>query len=354
VDTDDRGHTPLVSVVVPLFNGAAHIAETLTSIHYQTLPATQVLVIDDGSTDRGAAIARAHPVGATVVSQPNRGVAVARNHGLSLVTGEWVAFLDQDDLWHPEHLHRTLAWLDSHHDSRIVFLREVAFSTLEEGERLREMDALAGGWASIRVPAEGALAALIGGVDVTGSADVEINDVPAMLRGPISTTTSFVSDPALLRLAGGFAPHAPAMDDYWLLVNVARLAPIPQLNQPTVFYRVHTSATSRSTRLGLPFLSSAAALRLGGGLVPVAEGLAGHLDGELHQHLLHELLASTEYRDRRFRDAVDNLARLLWPPSGRRRERIRARVAARFPRLRNVVQRLRVGDRSPGVRRGTT
>jgi hypothetical protein len=341
VDDHPRGVTRSVSVVVPLFNGAAHIAETLTSIQFQSLPATQVIVIDDGSTDDGADIARAHPVEATVVSQPNRGVAVARNHGLSLVTGEWVAFLDQDDLWHPEHLRRTLAWLDKHEDARIVFVREVAFSTLEDGDRLRAMDELAGGWASVRVPTAGALAALVDRVDVTGTADVQVNDVRDVLRGPISVTTTFVSHPALLRLAGGFAPHAPAMDDYWLLVNVARLVPIPQVNQPTVFYRVHTAATSRSTRLGLPFLSSAVALRLGGGVIPVSEGLGGHLDGNLHDHLFRELLSAPEYRDRRFRNGVDALAQLLWPTSGRRRERVRARVAARLPWLRNVVQSLR-------------
>jgi hypothetical protein len=333
-----------VSVVVPLFNGAEHIAETLTSIHRQTLPASQVIVIDDGSTDDGAEIARAHPLGATVVSQPNSGVAVARNHGLSLVAGEWVAFLDQDDLWHPEHLQRSLSWLDEHPDVRIAFVREIAFSTTDESDRLREMDELAGGWASIRVPRENALGALVDGVhgvDVCGKGDVEVNDVRAMLRGPVSMTTSFVADPALLRLAGGFAPHAPAMDDYWLLVNVARLAPIRHLPQSTVFYRVHTGATSRTTRLGLPFLSSAVALRLGGGLIPVGEGIRGGLDGKLHRHLFHELLAASEYRDRRFRGAVDALARLLWPPSGRRRRRLRAHAAARLPWLRSVSRRLR-------------
>ena len=344
MNADSRAAARSVSVVVPLFNGAEHIAETLTSIQRQSLPATQVIVIDDGSTDGGADIARAHPVAATVVSQPNHGVAVARNHGLSLVTSEWVAFLDQDDLWHPEHLPRTLTWLDQHRDARIVFLREVPFTTLEEGDRLRAMDELAGDWARIRVPSAGALAALVEGVDATGSTDVDVNDVRALLRGPISMTTSFVSDPALLRLAGGFAPHALAMDDYWLLVNVARLVPISQVDQPTVFYRVHTSATSRSTRLGLPFLSSAVALRLGGGLIPVAEGLGAHLDGSLHNHLFRELLSAPEYRDRLFRNAVGGLARLLWPTSGRRRERVRARAAARLPWLRSVVHRLRARD----------
>jgi hypothetical protein len=338
------GATRTVSVVVPLHNGAEHIAETLTSIEQQSLPAAQVIVVDDGSTDHGPAIARAHPIGARVVSQPNRGVAVARNHGLSLVTGQWVAFIDQDDLWHPDHLRRTLTWLGEHADERIVFLREIAFSTLEETDLLREMDELAGGWASIRVPRQGALSALVERTDTTGSATVERNDVRAMLRGPISMTTSFVADPALLRLAGGFAPHALAMDDYWLLVNVASIVPIPQLTQPTVFYRVHTAATSRTTRLGLPFLSSAVALRLGGGLIPVEEGVRGNLDGKLHLHLLSELLAAPDYREPRFRGAVDDLARLLWPPSGRRRERVRARVAARLPWLRQVIRRLRAGD----------
>ena len=341
---DDPAAARSVSVVVPLFNGAEHIAETLTSIHRQTLPASQVIVIDDGSTDDGPQIAREHPLAPTVVSQANRGVAVARNHGLSLVTSEWVAFLDQDDLWHPEHLQRTLAWLDQHQDARIVFVREVAFSTLEDEDRLRAMDELAGGWASIRVPSGHSLAALVEGVDATGSADVEISDVRALLRGPISMTTSFVSDPALLRLAGGFAPHAPAMDDYWLLVNVARLVPISQVDQPTVFYRVHTSATSRSARLGLPFLSSAVALRLGGGLIPVAEGLGGNLGGNLHDHLFRELLNAPEYRDRRFRNGVGGLARLLWPTSGRRRERVRAQAAARLPWLRDAVHRVRSRD----------
>jgi glycosyltransferase involved in cell wall biosynthesis len=330
--------------VVPLFNGAAHIAETLTSILRQSLRPSQVIVVDDGSTDDGPAIAGAHPIRATVVSQPNGGVAVARNHGLSLVTGDWVAFLDQDDLWHPEHLRRTVAWLGEHPGARVAFVREIAFSTLDDGDRLREMDELAGGWARMRVPREGALEALVDAADVTGSDDVAVVDVRAMLRGPISMTTSFVADPAVLRLAGGFAPHAPAMDDYWLLVNVARLSPIHRLTQPTVFYRVHTRATSRTARLGLPFLSSAVALRLGGGLIPVVEGLRGGLDGRLHSHLFRELLDSPEYRDRRFRNAVDELARLTWPLSGRRRERLRAQLAARMPWLRGFMRRLRRQD----------
>lgn len=335
------GAHPLVTVVIPLYNGAAYITETLTSVQRQTLPGIEVIVVDDGSGDEGRALVRAHPVGATLVEQSHLGVAVARNRGLALARGRWVAFVDQDDLWHPSHLERAVQWLEANTAHRIMFVRELTFGIVDETDRLRAMDASVGDWASLVVGRERTLDRLIELADVGGSGATDVHDLRALLRGPISVTTSFVADPELLRLAGGFAPHALAMDDYWMLVNVARLQPIPQVDQPTVFYRVHVGATSRSTRLGLPFLSSAAALRLGGGLVPVAEGLAGGLDGKLHRHLLTELIASPEYADPRFRSAVGHLAALVWPPDGRRAERRRALVAMRLPWLRTLVRSLR-------------
>jgi hypothetical protein len=286
-------------------------------------------------------VARSHPVGAIVISQPNRGVAVARNHGLSVARGDAIAFLDQDDLWHPTHIERTTALLAARPGTGILFVREIPFTVDDERGELTEMDALAGGWAHIVAPRDGTLDYLVENADVTGTGEEVSHDVHALLRGPVTVTTSFVADPQVLRLAGGFAPHALAMDDYWLLVNVARDRPIVQVDQPTVFYRVHVKATSRTTRLGLPFLSSAVALRLGGGIVTAEEGLAPATTGGLHHHLLTELLHSPEYRDARFRHAVDGLARILWPLGGLRRMRTRARLAAHMPWLRTVSRALR-------------
>lgn len=339
---DMRGaRHPLVSVVVPLYDGAAYIAETLTSIQQQTLTDVEVIVVDDGSGDTGPEIVRAHPVGAVLVEQSHLGVAVARNRGLALARGTWIAFLDQDDLWHPSHLERAVRWLEGDPEARIVFAREHAFSVADETDRLQTMDRAVGEWASLRVGRERTLDELVETADASGSGATEVHDLRALLRGPISVTTSFVADPELLRLAGGFAPHALAMDDYWMLVNVARLQAIPQVDQPTVFYRVHVGATSRTTRLGLPFLSSAVALRLGGGLVGLDEGVAGGLDGKLHRHLLLELLASPDYADPRIRRAIGHLASLLWPPDGRRRERRRAAIGMRLPWLRRAVRSMR-------------
>lgn len=345
-----------MTVVIPLFNGAEYIGETLTSISRQTVTDLEVLVVDDGSDDHGREVVRTHPVGAELIDQSHLGVAVARNRGLAAARGTWVAFLDQDDLWHPTHLERALAWLDAHPRERVVFLRETTFAVADETDRLRSMDGAVADWANVLVGRDQTLDELVRTADVTGSDRIEVHDLRAFLRGPISATTSFIADPELLRLAGGFAPHALAMDDYWLLVNVSRLHPITQLDHPTVFYRVHVGATSRTTELGLPFLSSSMALRLGGGLIDIEEGLAGGLDGKLHHHLFRELLAAPDYRQVRFRQAVAHTAALLWPPDGRRQERWRAAVAQRLPWLRRVVGKLRsrrTGERpttAPGHR----
>jgi glycosyltransferase involved in cell wall biosynthesis len=331
----------VLTVVIPLYNGAATIESTLQSVLRQSMGGIEILVVDDGSTDRGPGIVSAHRV--PLLSQEHLGVAVARNRGLASARGRWVSFLDQDDLWHPEHAARAIEWLEEHPGERILALGEVPFSRRSEAERLRDMNGLVGSWAHHLVGDENELDELIQYRESVDSAApiVAHHDATSMLRGPISVTTSFIADPEILRLAGGFAPHALAMDDYWLLVNVARLHPIAHLDQKSVFYRVHANATSRTTRLGIPFLSSAVALRLGGGIIDGEVGLRRQMTGPLHEHLLAELLATPEYRDRRFRVVVAALAQVLWPNGGRSREGRRALLLARMPWLRRLRSRRR-------------
>lgn len=319
------------SVVIPLFNGAAFIGETLDSIAGQTLvDEVKVVVVDDGSSDDGLDIVAAHPLDIQIIRQSHLGVAVARNQGLAAVQSRWVTFLDQDDLWHPTRLARLTEWLGSHPDIRIAMTTETVFDTIEERARLLAEHVAVGSWASVHVPSEHPLEALVRQADVSGSSTVVSISVGLMLKGPISATTSFIADPEVLRLAGGFAPHALAMDDYWLLTNVARLTRLVKLDQPTVFYRVHLGATSRTTRLALPFLSSAVALRLGGGLVSLNRGLSGADLGPLHDHLLHEVLRSAEMEDPSIRRAVARLSGLLWTDAARAR-RFKAAVRRRAP-----------------------
>lgn len=101
--------TLTVSVVIPCYNAASFLRETLESVLVQTRPPFEVLVIDDGSTDGSAAIAEAFCASVRVIRQENQGESAARNRGVNLAQGEWIAFLDADDIWMPEKLDRQLA-----------------------------------------------------------------------------------------------------------------------------------------------------------------------------------------------------------------------------------------------------
>ncbi len=102
---------PLVSVVIPVHNGAAYLAEAVASIRAQGYPALEIVVVDDGSTDDTAHLAGRLGEDIRYVWQPQRGPAAARNHGLRLARGELVAYLDADDLWPSDKLRVQVARL---------------------------------------------------------------------------------------------------------------------------------------------------------------------------------------------------------------------------------------------------
>ena len=101
------GRTLPISVVIPAYNAERFIATAIASVLAQTRPATEILVIDDGSTDSTAA--RATAAGARVIAQRNQGPASARNTGIREAGEAWVAFLDADDAWTPDKLDRQWA-----------------------------------------------------------------------------------------------------------------------------------------------------------------------------------------------------------------------------------------------------
>ena len=100
---------PRVSIVMPAFNAAAHIGAAVSSALSQTVDDLEVVVVDDGSTDETAAIAAAHGARVRVVSQPQRGVAEARNRGIEEARAPLIAFCDADDILFPAHVEAMLA-----------------------------------------------------------------------------------------------------------------------------------------------------------------------------------------------------------------------------------------------------
>lgn len=93
-----------ISVIIPVFNGEKFIAEAIDSVLAQTYKADEIIVIDDGSSDRSAEIIMSYASQVKYIYQANSGVSAARNNAIKLAQGEYIAFLDHDDVYLPDKL----------------------------------------------------------------------------------------------------------------------------------------------------------------------------------------------------------------------------------------------------------
>ncbi len=120
--------TATISVVIPCFNSATTIERALRSVEHQTIAPHEVLVVDDASSDNTTSVVRSFATQSSlnirvIEQQKNGGPSVARNAGWQLATGEYIAFLDADDMWHPQkleiqmhHMQKSPACVMSFHD----------------------------------------------------------------------------------------------------------------------------------------------------------------------------------------------------------------------------------------------
>ena len=111
-----------VSVVIPLYNKAAHIRRALESVLSQSYADFEVIVVDDGSTDGGVGLVQEYnDPRIRLISQENSGVSAARNRGIAEAGAQWVAFLDADDAWESRFLERTISVTETNESVDVVF-----------------------------------------------------------------------------------------------------------------------------------------------------------------------------------------------------------------------------------------
>jgi len=103
----------MVSVVIPTHDRAAFVVRALRSVAAQTYGDYEIIVVDDGSADDTESSVRATGIRARYLRQVHTGVSAARNRGVAAADGEWIAFLDSDDVWLPEKLARQMAFVQS-------------------------------------------------------------------------------------------------------------------------------------------------------------------------------------------------------------------------------------------------
>jgi glycosyltransferase involved in cell wall biosynthesis len=121
----------MISVVIPVFNGAAYIGEAIESVLGQSLPPAEIIVVDDGSSDGTAEVVRRYQPGVLYRRQAHEGAGAARNLGIRESKGDWLAFLDADDVWLPDKLRLQKAAFEEDPGLDLVFSHMNQFRTPE-------------------------------------------------------------------------------------------------------------------------------------------------------------------------------------------------------------------------------
>lgn len=225
----DAGVPALVSVVIPTYNGQRFIADTLGAVLAQTHPAVEIIVVDDGSTDGTCQRVRELAPQALLLQQRNARVSAARNKGLAAARGEFVIFLDQDDIWHPQQLARQVAWMQQATDCGAVVCRYHHWHPGESG-----YPEPASIW-----PTDPGLA-----IDPDFSGWVYhqfLFDCWALTSGTLMRRSAVAA-------LGGFDTHLPYSEDWDLWLRLSQQVPFALLTWPPVLYRQHPVQGSREVR----------------------------------------------------------------------------------------------------------
>lgn len=211
---------PLVSAVIVNHNYGRYIAECIDSVLAQTYHRIETIVVDDGSTDHSLEVLRRYSNRVVVVRQSNKGVSAARNAGIAMSTGEWIAFLDADDVWLPE----KIANQSEHfHDAAVGIIFCGLEYTDESG-------------------------------DVLGYSD------PSFTKDPLRQLATF-TNPAIgggstaairmecLHRVGGFDEALSCCEDLELWIRIAAEYEIRTIRKSLVKYRRHCGSLSCNVKL---------------------------------------------------------------------------------------------------------
>jgi glycosyltransferase involved in cell wall biosynthesis len=227
------GRAPTVSVVLTAYNVGPYIAEALRSVLAQTYSDFEIIVVDDGSTDETPTALAPFRHRITYVAQANRGAGAARNTGLRLAKGEFVTFLDADDVWLPNFLEREVRALRRYPRAALAF--SGGYQTDSQGHIQRPM-----------LPtAPEAFWAWIGRHGDLASGSVEGHLYrELLLRNFIRTPSAVTLRRAILDGTAGFDETMRNGQDYALWVALARRHSFVFVNAPLVKYRVHGGGLS--------------------------------------------------------------------------------------------------------------
>jgi glycosyltransferase involved in cell wall biosynthesis len=212
---------PQISVIIPCFNNGKYLRECLDSVLSQTFQDFEVIVVDDGSTDDTHSIVNSYGSKLKYLRQANQGPASARNAGIKLSQGDYIAFQDADDFWLSEKLELQYKFLREHHQYLWVYSD---MSTFNDSQALQES------WFSDRSTYEGRVFERL----------IDNNFIP--------TITVLIKKQALVEV-GGFDENLRSCEDKDLWLRLALNNPLGRSNQILAKRRFHANNLVRDSRL---------------------------------------------------------------------------------------------------------
>lgn len=203
---------PKVSVIIPAYNSAQFIAETIQSVLAQTYGNYEIIVVDDGSTDTTMNVLNEFGDQIIVLTKPNGGPASARNLAIRNASGKYIAFLDADDLWIPEKLAEQVAFLEAHPEVGMTYAEAVMFEEVGGEKQVR---------GKIGFTGETSFCHLLLGDHIPNST--------VLMRRNCVDSIGWLNERSDLI----------AVEDYEYWLRLAKAFPIRALAKPLAYYRVH-------------------------------------------------------------------------------------------------------------------
>lgn len=226
-----------VSVIIPAYNSAQFIAATIRSVLEQTYPNIEIIVVDDGSTDATLEVLDGFSDQIKIFSKPNGGPASARNLAIRNSTGDFIAFLDGDDLWMPEKLAEQVSFMNAHAEIGMTYSEAIMFAEIAGQQQVH---------GKIGYTGETSFCHLLLGDHIPNST--------VLMRRECTDKIGLLNE----------SRELVAVEDYEYWLRLARAYPIKAINKPLAFYRVHSSNLmgdgrdiERSLRLPLLALNEA-------------------------------------------------------------------------------------------------
>jgi glycosyltransferase involved in cell wall biosynthesis len=221
---------PLVSVVIPTYNCEAYIRETIDSVLAQEFQNIEIIVVDDGSTDRTVDFVRSYGHSVRFLSQENSGVCVARNRGLREAAGKYICFMDHDDYWYPGKISRQVEEFGRHPEVGVVYSAFTLWTADASGNFARPASLYNSSIAD----------------DIDSSFSGWIYHLLLLDCWVLTSTAMFRAE--VLRKCGAFDEGLPYSEDWDLWIRISREYQFLKLRQSTTLYRQHMLQGNRKVR----------------------------------------------------------------------------------------------------------